>query len=117
MNISSSGHTIINLCISFAVIDSVAVILRLLAKRSTKVGFAADDAWVVASVSCFYVFVGTIIWGKESSSISIFILCSVHVGTVNSGATLDRNFLGHSNHVILRKVCQDQICVFLIIRS
>lgn len=26
------------------------------------------------------------------------------VGTVNSGVTLDKNFLGHSDHVTLRKV-------------
>ncbi|MCJ1263338.1 hypothetical protein MMC22_003208 [Lobaria immixta] len=86
MNISSSGRTIIHLCIFLAVIDTVAVLLRLLAKKSIKAAFAADDAWVVASVCCFYVFVGVIIWGA-----------------INSGATLDRDFLGHSNHVILRK--------------
>lgn len=65
MNISSSGQTIIHLCIFFAVIDSVAVLLRLLAKKSTKAAFAADDAWAVASVCCFYVFVGMIIWGTK----------------------------------------------------
>lgn len=65
MNISSSGRTIIHLCIFLAVIDTVAVLLRVLAKKSTKAAFAADDAWVVASVCCFYVFVGMIIWGKK----------------------------------------------------
>lgn len=71
MNISSAAQTIINLCIFFAVIDSLAVILRLLAKKSTKAAFADDDAWVIASICCFYVFVGMLIWGKQTFCIDI----------------------------------------------
>lgn len=67
MIVSPAGQVNIHLCIAFAVLDGVAVLLRLLAKRSTKVTFAADDAWIITSVSCFYVFVGMVIWGEENS--------------------------------------------------
>ena len=71
MNISAGGQVIIRLCIAFAVLDSIAVLLRLLAKRFTKVKFAADDAWIISAICCFYVFVGTIIWGQKSVSIDV----------------------------------------------
>lgn len=66
MNISPGGQIIIHLCIAFAVLDSMAILLRLLAKKYTKAPFAADDAWIVASVCCFYVFVSMVIWGRRN---------------------------------------------------
>ena len=44
------GNQVVRISIAFGVIDTIAVALRLLARRRSKAAFAADDALIVASL-------------------------------------------------------------------
>lgn len=49
--------------VAMAVLATIAVFLRLLAKRCTKTGLKADDVWILLGLASFWVYVGLIIWG------------------------------------------------------
>lgn len=56
--LSSSGHGTIGSGVALAVVASIAVDLRLVAKRATKGGFATDDYWIIFAATTFWVYVG-----------------------------------------------------------
>lgn len=62
-SLSSTGHGIIGSGISLAIVSSIAVVLRLSAKRATKAGFAADDYWIIFALVTFWVYLGVELWG------------------------------------------------------
>ncbi|MCJ1466570.1 hypothetical protein MMC07_005190 [Pseudocyphellaria aurata] len=65
--LSSSGHGIIGSGIALAIVASVAVVLRLVAKRvakrATQGGIATDDYWIIFAATTFWVYVGVELWG------------------------------------------------------
>lgn len=63
-SLSSTGHGIIGSGISLAIVSSIAVVLRLSAKRATKAGFAADDYWIIFALVTFWVYLGVELWGN-----------------------------------------------------
>ena len=48
------GYHVLQTCIAFGVVDTVAVALRILARRRSNAAFAADDALIVASLLPLY---------------------------------------------------------------
>lgn len=63
-SLSSTGHGIIGSGISLAIVSSIAVFLRLSAKRATKAGFAADDYWIIFALITFWAYLGVELWGN-----------------------------------------------------
>ena len=62
--LSSTGHEIIASAVTMVIVASIAVLLRLSAKRLTKVGLTVDDYWIIFAVISFWVYVGVMLWGK-----------------------------------------------------
>lgn len=62
--LSSSGYGIIVSAVTMAVVASFAVVLRLSAKRLTKVGLSMDDYWIIFALVSFLVYVGVMLWGR-----------------------------------------------------
>lgn len=54
---------ILQTAIAMAVLATVAVFLRLLAKRFTKAGLKADDIWILLGLALFWAYVGVLVWG------------------------------------------------------
>ena len=50
MTITPSGHTVLRAGIAAITIETIAVFLRLLARRTCKAAFAVDDWFVIASL-------------------------------------------------------------------
>lgn len=59
----STGREVFNTAVAMTVLATVAVFLRLLAKRCTKTGLKADDIWILLALASFWAYVGVIIWG------------------------------------------------------
>lgn len=53
----------LNTAVAMVVLATVAVCLRLLAKRCTTTGLKADDIWIFLGLACFWAYVGVLIWG------------------------------------------------------
>ena len=66
-SLSSTGHGIVRCGISLAIVSSIAVVLRLSAKRATKAGLALDDCWTIFALVTFWVYLGVEIWGNVLS--------------------------------------------------
>lgn len=61
--LSSTGHDIIVSVVAMAIVASIAVFLRLGAKRLTKAGLTVDDYWIMFALVSFWVYVGVMLWG------------------------------------------------------
>ena len=48
------GNRVLHTCLAFGIIDTVAVALRIFARRRSNAAFAADDALIIASLVPFY---------------------------------------------------------------
>lgn len=60
--------------VAMAVLATIAVFLRLLAKRCTKTGLKADDVWILLGLASFWVYVGLIIWGVFARSTRVDVM-------------------------------------------
>lgn len=49
--------------VAMAVLATIAVLLRLLAKRWTKTGLKADDIWILLGLASFWAYVGVVVGG------------------------------------------------------
>ena len=58
----SSGPSTVQSSLIMGILASVAVLLRLLAKTQTKVGFAADDYWIAISLAIYWAYAGVMVW-------------------------------------------------------
>ena len=54
--------SVLGLTVTLLVLTTLAVFFRLLAKANTKAWFAVDDWLIIASLLCFYGYVGVQIW-------------------------------------------------------
>ena len=50
VHLQPDGRALFDVTIAFMVIDIVAVLLRLLARRKTRAALALDDLWVIAGL-------------------------------------------------------------------
>ncbi|MCJ1266221.1 hypothetical protein MMC22_006104 [Lobaria immixta] len=66
-SLSSTGHGIVGSGIPLAIVSSIAVVLRLSAKRATKARFAADDRWIIFALVTFWVYLGVELGGNVLS--------------------------------------------------
>ena len=66
--LSSTGHDITVSVIAMAFVATIAVFLRLVAKRMTKAGFTVDDYWIVFALLSFWVYAGVMLWGSWNLS-------------------------------------------------
>lgn len=62
--LSSSGHDIIVSVIIMVIVASVAVFLRVGAKRLTMAGLTVDDYWIFFALASFWVYAGVMLWGR-----------------------------------------------------
>lgn len=61
--LSLKSRQIFNTAVAMAVLATIAVFLRLFAKRCTKTGLKADDIWILLGLASFWAYVGVIVWG------------------------------------------------------
>lgn len=61
--LSSLGHDVIVSGLVMAVMASVAICLRFIAKNMTKSGVRADDYWALVGLLLFWAYVGVMLWG------------------------------------------------------
>ena len=62
--LSLNSRQVFNTAVAMAVLATIAVFLRLLAKKCTKTGLKADDVWILLGLASLWAYVGVIIWGK-----------------------------------------------------
>ena len=62
MRLQSDGSANVVTAIVFVVIDTFAVILRLISKRKTKHYFSSDDQWILCALILFFGWAGQIIY-------------------------------------------------------
>ena len=48
------GNRVLHTCLAFGIVDTIAVALRILARRRSNAVLAADDALIIASLIPFY---------------------------------------------------------------
>ena len=63
VNLNSNGKRALESGIAFTVIATIAVALRLLTKRYTKIKWAADDSWAVVSLVALFGWITAQFWG------------------------------------------------------
>lgn len=61
--LSSVNYDISVSAVVMIIVASIAVLLRLGAKRLTKVGFTVDDYWIMFALLAFWVYIGVMLWG------------------------------------------------------
>lgn len=61
--LSSAGHDVIVSALAMAVLASLAVCFRFIAKNMTKSGVRADDYWALVGLIALWAYVGVILWG------------------------------------------------------
>lgn len=61
--VSSTGYNIIVSAVTMGILATMAVFLRIIAKRLTKAGFTIDDYWIMFALVCFWVYIGVMLWG------------------------------------------------------
>lgn len=61
VHLLEDGVSNVVVAIVFAVLDTIAVILRIIAKRKTKLRFGWDDAWILCALVLFYVWAAIVI--------------------------------------------------------
>ena len=64
IELSPAAQRVMGVGLAFAILSSVAVILRLLTKKETKASIALDDWWIIAALAFLYVTVGLEIRGE-----------------------------------------------------
>lgn len=62
--LSLNSRQILDTAVAMAILATITVFLRLLAKKCTKTGLKADDVWILLGLASFWAYVGVIIWGK-----------------------------------------------------
>lgn len=53
----------------FILIDTLALVLRAVAKRRTKFRFGSDDGWILFALLLFYVWAGLVVTGAPIARI------------------------------------------------
>ena len=66
IHLEKDGKQLLVTSIVFLVLDTVAVVLRLVAKSRTKFRFAYDDLWIIVTVVVFAAWAGLVIGSKET---------------------------------------------------
>lgn len=61
-SMKSDGVANFATAIVFIVVDTIAVLLRLLSKRKNKRTFGSDDYWMLVALAFFYVWAGLVIY-------------------------------------------------------
>ncbi len=67
VHFNAIGRDTFNASIILIVLDTIAVLLRLLTRRFSKISYAADDYWALVAVLFAYAELGISIWGKSLS--------------------------------------------------
>lgn len=61
VHLLEDGLSNVVVVIVFAVLDTIAVILRIIAKRKTKLQLGCDDVWILCALVLFYVWTAIVI--------------------------------------------------------
>ena len=64
------GGKLVYTAIAFVVLDTIAVVLRLLSKQQTKRRFGEDDGWILAALITFFAWSAVIIASRSAFPIS-----------------------------------------------
>ena len=59
----SDTRAIFGTAVGMAVLATIAVFLRLLAKKFTQSGLKADDIWILLGLASFWAYLGVVFWG------------------------------------------------------
>lgn len=62
VHLLADGLSNVVVAIVFAVLDTIAVILRIVAKRKTKYQIGSDDAWILCALALFYAWAAIVIY-------------------------------------------------------
>lgn len=72
--IKPDGITILVTIIAFAILDTLAVVLRLLSKSKTTYRFGSDDYWMLAALLIFYARAGINIYCQSCFLVGFAVL-------------------------------------------
>lgn len=108
-HVSSTVYNIIVSAVTMGIIATIAVFLRLSAKRLTKAGFTIDDYWITFALVSFWVYIGVMLWGMcfhktDWNKLTSSTTAGMFDGAGGASMTNNRNFK-FSGYRIFLKVC------------